>query len=94
MGRASLDDIIAAMMSGDGKGGLSPFAQDLLDDVMPMIERPTRCRRSADDRAIAGLSMGGGQSVNIAFNRPELFRYVVMMSPARQRTRRISSTPT
>ncbi len=35
-----------------------------------------------EDRAIAGLSMGGGQTVNVAFNRPELFRYVVLMSPA------------
>ena len=26
--------------------------------------------------------MGGGQTINIAFNRPELFRYVVLMSPA------------
>ena len=26
--------------------------------------------------------MGGGQSLNLAFARPELFRYVVLMSPA------------
>jgi len=26
--------------------------------------------------------MGGGQSINVAFNRPELFRYVILMSPA------------
>jgi enterochelin esterase family protein len=82
MGRASLDDIIAAMMAGDGKGGLSPFARDLVDDVMPMIEGTYKVSRRADDRAIAGLSMGGGQSVNLAFARPELFRYVVLMSPA------------
>ena len=82
MGRASLDDIIASMMSGDGKGGLSPFARDLVEDVMPMIERTYKVSRRADDRAIAGLSMGGGQSVNLAFARPELFRYLVLMSPA------------
>ena len=82
MGRMSLDDIIATMMSGDGKGGLSPFAHDLIDDVMPMIERTFKVSRRADDRAIAGLSMGGGQSVNLAFARPELFRYLVLMSPA------------
>jgi enterochelin esterase-like enzyme len=82
MGRASLDDIIASMMSGDGKGGLSPFARDLVEDVMPMIERTYKVSRRADDRAIAGLSMGGGQSVNLAFAKPELFRYLVLMSPA------------
>ena len=26
--------------------------------------------------------MGGGQTMNVAFNKPELFRYVVAMSPA------------
>lgn len=81
-GGASLDEIIASMMSGDGKGGLSPFARDLVEDVMPMIEREYKVSRGADDRAIAGLSMGGGQSINLAFAKPELFRYLVLMSPA------------
>ena len=53
---------------------------------MPMIESTYKVSKKADDRAIAGLSMGGGQTMNIAFNRPELFRYVVMMSPAAPRT--------
>jgi enterochelin esterase-like enzyme len=69
-----------------GPAALSPFAKDLLDDVMPMIESTYKVSKKADDRAIAGLSMGGGQTMNIAFNRPELFRYVVMMSPAAPRT--------
>ena len=62
--------------------------KDLLDDVMPMVEKTYKVSKKADDRAIAGLSMGGGQTINIAFNRPELFRYVVMMSPAAGRGRR------
>src|SRR5436190_4613573 len=69
-----------------GPAALSPFAKDLLDDVMPMIESTYKVSKKADDRAIAGLSMGGGQTMNLAFNRPELFRYVVMMSPASPRT--------
>lgn len=63
-------------------GALQPFSRDLLDDVMPMIEANYKVSKKADDRAIAGLSMGGGQTVNVAFNRPELFRYVGLMSPA------------
>jgi enterochelin esterase-like enzyme len=63
-------------------GGLSLFAKDLLDDVMPTVEKELKVSAKPDDRAIAGLSMGGGQTINIAFNKPELFRYVVLMSPA------------
>lgn len=62
-------------------GALSPFARDLLQDVMPLVERTYKVSKKADDRAIGGLSMGGGQSINAAFNRPELFRYVILMSP-------------
>ena len=82
MAGATLDDIIAAMMAGDGKGGLSPVTKDIVDDVVPMIERDFKVSKRPDDRAIAGLSMGGGHSINIAFARPEMFRYVVLMSPA------------
>lgn len=65
-----------------GGGALTLIGQDLLNDVMPMIERDYKVARTADKRAIAGLSMGGGHTMNIAFNRPELFRYVIAMSPA------------
>jgi enterochelin esterase-like enzyme len=50
---ASLDEIIATMMSGDGKGGLSPFGRDLVEDVLPMVARDFKVSRRADDRAIA-----------------------------------------
>jgi enterochelin esterase-like enzyme len=78
----SLDDIITAMMAGDGQGGLGPVTKDIVEDVLPMIERDFKVSKRPDDRAIAGLSMGGGQTINIALSRPELFRYVVLMSPA------------
>ena len=70
------------MYSGDGAGGLSPFAKDLLEDVLPAVERDFKVSTRPEDRAIAGLSMGGAQVVNVALNRPELFRYLVAMSPA------------
>jgi enterochelin esterase family protein len=72
--------------AGGGRGapgpGLQPFSRDLLDDVMPLVEQSFKVAAGPDNRAIAGLSMGGGQSMNVAFNRPALFRYVVLMSPA------------
>jgi enterochelin esterase family protein len=47
---------------------------------MPMIEQSYKVSKRADDRAIGGLSMGGGLTMNVAFNRPDLFRHVVIMS--------------
>jgi enterochelin esterase-like enzyme len=81
-GGGGLDAIITAMMAGDGSGGLSPVTKDLVEDVMPMVESSYKVSKRTDDRALAGLSMGGGQTINIAFSHPELFRYVVLMSPA------------
>ena len=77
-----LDAVLTAMMSGDGKGGLSPIGRDLIEDVMPAIEKSFKVSTKPEDRAIAGLSMGGGQTLNISFSRPELFRYVAIMSGA------------
>jgi enterochelin esterase family protein len=61
-------------------GQLSPFANDLLNDVLPMIERNYKVSKKPTHRAIVGLSMGGIQTVNIAFNKPELFSEVGVMS--------------
>jgi enterochelin esterase family protein len=58
------------------------FFRDFLTDLMPMVERDYKVSKKADDRAIAGLSMGGGQTLTLAFSKPELFRYVAAMSAA------------
>ncbi len=78
----SLDAILTAMMAGDGSGGLSPFARDLVEDVMPLVETSFKVSKKPEHRAIAGLSMGGGQTINLSLSRPELFKYVALMSPA------------
>jgi enterochelin esterase-like enzyme len=58
------------------------FFRDFLTDLMPMVERDYKVSARAEDRAIAGLSMGGGQTLTLAFSKPELFRYVAAMSAA------------
>ena len=80
--KGGLDAVITAMMAGDGHGGLSPVTRDLVEDVMPEVERSFKVSKTPANRAIAGLSMGGGQTLNLAFSRPELFRYVAIMSGA------------
>lgn len=58
------------------------FPKDLLDDVIPLVERTYRVKQGADNRAIAGLSMGGGQALSIGLSNPKLFRYVLGFSAA------------
>jgi len=52
------------------------FERDLLEDVMPFIEASYRVKTGAADRAIVGLSMGGGQSLTIGLNHPDRFAWV------------------
>lgn len=56
------------------------FASDLLNDVIPFIEGRFRTLPGADNRALGGLSMGGGHTVQIGFNNTDTFRALVIMS--------------
>jgi enterochelin esterase-like enzyme len=58
------------------------FPQDLLQDVIPLVERNYRVHADADHRAIAGLSMGGGQALSIGLARTDLFHYILSFSGA------------
>ena len=58
------------------------FPRDLLEDVLPLVERRYRVKADAGARAIAGLSMGGGQALTIGLQHPELFAYVLGFSAA------------
>ena len=58
------------------------FPTDLLEDVMPLVERTYRVRADAQHRAIAGLSMGGGQALTIGLGHPDRFAYVLGYSAA------------
>jgi enterochelin esterase family protein len=58
------------------------FQQDLLTDVVPLIERRYRVYADADHRAIAGLSMGGGQALTIGLTNADRFHYVLGFSAA------------
>jgi enterochelin esterase-like enzyme len=58
----------------------SPFAKDLLGDVMPFVEKTFRTLPGADNRALGGLSMGGGQTVAIGFAHRDLFHALIIMS--------------
>ena len=61
---------------------LEAFSKDLLNDVIPLIESTYRVKANRENRAIIGLSMGGGQSLAIGLKHRELFAWVGGMSSA------------
>jgi enterochelin esterase family protein len=58
------------------------FSKALLSEIIPQVEGAYRVSATREDRAIAGLSMGGGQSLVIALNRPDEFAWVGGFSSA------------
>jgi enterochelin esterase family protein len=52
------------------------FERDLLEDVLPMIEKAYRLKAGAEHRGIVGLSMGGGQSLTIGLKHSDRFAWV------------------
>lgn len=60
----------------------SMFEKYLLTDVMPLVESRYRVFTDRKHRAVAGLSMGGGQALAIGFGHPELFSAIGAFSAA------------
>jgi enterochelin esterase-like enzyme len=90
-GRANfiLDNLLAAkkaapmivvMDNGYATGG--SFEDVVLKDLIPEIDRSYRTLADREHRAIAGLSMGGGQAMNIGLGNPTLFAWVGSFSGA------------
>lgn len=52
------------------------FERDLLDDIIPAIESRYSVSNDREHRALAGLSMGGGQTMNIGFAHLNLFAWL------------------
>ncbi|MEO7274788.1 MAG: alpha/beta hydrolase-fold protein [Vicinamibacterales bacterium] len=81
-----------ASVNGDGTGiprpGAGPtpggdvglYERDLLEDVIPMIDRKYRTLADRKHRAIVGFSMGGGQSGRVGLRHLETFSQVGIMS--------------
>lgn len=63
-------------------GNTAAFERDLLEDAMPYVTANYRVADGAANRAIIGLSMGGGQSLTVGLKHPDLFAWVGGMSSA------------
>lgn len=58
------------------------FEQDLINDLIPFIEKKYSCLTDSENRAIAGLSMGGGQSLNFGLGNLDKFAWIGGFSSA------------
>lgn len=63
-------------------GNYEAFERDLIEDVIPYVQNRYRVSKDQKDRAIAGLSMGGGQALTVGLGNPELFGWVGAFSSA------------
>jgi enterochelin esterase family protein len=56
------------------------FTDELMKDIVPPVETTYRVKPGAENRALAGLSMGGGQTLGLILSHPDQFAYVGIWS--------------
>lgn len=82
-GRAMKDDRAVGNMFDSAKvQAFATFEKDLLNDLIPYIEKKYPVKIDRESRAIAGLSMGGGQSLNFGLGNLGKFAWIGGFSSA------------
>lgn len=69
-----------AFTFGRPRPAVDEFVQDFRNDIRPYVEKNYRVYKDKQHRAIAGLSMGGGQTLNIAIPNLDDYAYVGVFS--------------
>ena len=69
-------DAVPATRPEPAPGGSTVFARSIAADLIPFVDSRYRTKADREDRAIAGLSMGGGQTYFAAFNNIDKFAWV------------------
>ena len=82
-GRAMKDDrAVGNIMAPEKVQAFATFEKDLLNDLIPFIEKTYPVYTDREHRAIAGLSMGGGQSLNMGLGNLDTFAWIGGFSSA------------
>ncbi len=82
-GRALADDSATGNQFAPEKvAGFARFEQDLLDNLIPAIEKQYAALTDREHRALAGLSMGGGQTLNFGLGHLDTFAWIGAFSSA------------
>lgn len=69
-----------AFSFGGPRPTVDPFIQDFQEDIRPYVEKNYRVYTDRQHRAMAGLSMGGGHTINIAVPNLEDYAYIGVFS--------------
>ena len=81
--RAAKDDSIPEeIFTPTHTAAFDNFINDLRNDLMPFISANYKVSSKREECAIAGLSMGGRESLFIGISMPETFGYIGAFSPA------------
>jgi len=82
-GRAMKDDRATGnIMAPDKVQAFATFEKDLINDLIPFIEKKYPVIADREHRAVAGLSMGGGQSLNFGLGNLDKFAWIGGFSSA------------
>src|SRR5688572_7506544 len=57
------------------------FTKDVINDIIPFIEANYPVAKDSKSRAVAGFSVGGGQTLNIGLTNTNKFAYVCSYAP-------------
>ncbi len=60
--------------------GMQAFRSEMIENIIPFVEKNYRVKKDRKSRAMCGLSMGGGQSFYIGLRDPEVFANVGVFS--------------
>jgi enterochelin esterase-like enzyme len=62
--------------------GTDIFSREIRNEIIPVVEKRYRVNKDANNRAIAGFSLGGRQTLAAGLGHPETFSYVFAYAPA------------
>jgi enterochelin esterase family protein len=82
LGYGTADMLVGGRGNLGGDQMMPNFTRALLTEVLPQVEKAYRVSKDRNQRAIAGLSMGGAEALYAALNHPDQFAWVSSFSGA------------
>lgn len=79
--RARANDAATSDFNLEHYAAFDNFINDLRDNLMPYVAENYSVATGRENTAIAGLSMGGRESLNIGLHMPDTFGYIAAFSP-------------